>query len=193
MDLDLLNDLTDRLTDRLDTLDATVRERIPRDLQGRFAAATPEPSSGPSRLLWAAMGFAAGMGVAYLVDPDRGQGRRRELQERLTSTTSDVVDETRKRADYAAGQARGAAVETARRATPERVPDDPKKLESRIKSEVFGRRDDVDKVVLRVDAPGTVAVKGTVPSPVTERELLAEISDVEGVIDVSSELQVSGG
>lgn len=191
MDLDLLKDLTDRLTDRLDTLDATVRERLPRDLQ-RFTAPEPEPRSSPSRLLWAAIGFAAGMGVAYLADPDRGQGRRRELQQRLTSTTTDVADQARKRTDYVAGQAKGAAVETAKHATPEDVPDDPKKLESRIKSEVFGRRDDVDKVVLRVDGPGTVAVKGTVPSPVTERELLAEISDVEGVTNVSSELQVSG-
>ena len=191
MDLDLIHDLTDRLTDRLDRLDATVRERLPRDLQG-FAAPQPEPSSGPSRLLWAALGFAAGMGVAYLADPDRGQGRRRELQQRLTSTTTEVADQARKRADHTAGQARGTVAETARKATPQDVPDDPKKLESRIRSEVFGRRDDVDKVVLRVDGPGTVAVKGTVPSPVTERELLAEISDVEGVTNVSSELQVSG-
>lgn len=192
MDLDLLNDLTDRLTDRLDALDATVRERLPRDLQ-RFTSPEPEPSSGPSRLLWAAIGFAAGMGVAYLADPERGTGRRRELQQRLTSTTTDVADQARKRADYAAGQAKGAVAESARKATPQDVPDDPKKLESRIKSEVFGRRDDVDKVVLRVDGPGTVAVKGTVSSPVTERELLAEISDVDGVIDVSSELEVTGG
>lgn len=191
MDLDL-NDLTDRLTHRLDELDATVRERLPRDIQRFTAGAQPEPSSGPSRLLWAAIGFAAGMGVAYLADPDRGEGRRRELQQRLTSTTADVADEARKRADYAAGVAKGAVAETTRKATPQDVPDDPKQLESRIKSEVFGRRDDVDKVVLRIDGPGSVAVKGTVPSPVTERELLAEISNVEGVIDVSSELQVAG-
>lgn len=182
-----LDDVTDRLAHRLDALDATVRERLPRDL-GSLTRTQPEPSSGPSRLLWAAIGFAAGMGVAYLVDPDRGQGRRRDLQQRLTSTTT----EARQRADHVAGQAKGAVAETARKATPEDVPEDPKKLESRIRSEVFGRRDDVDKVVLRIDGPGTVAVKGTVPSPVTERELLAEISDVEGVIDVSSELQVSG-
>ncbi len=185
------DEITDRLTHRLDALDATVRERMPRDLRS-LTQPQPEPSSGPSRLLWAAIGFAAGMGVAYLADPDRGQGRRQDLQQRLTSTTSEFADAAKQRTDYVAGQAKGAAVRTAKHATPEDVPEDPKKLESRIRSEVFGRRDDVDKVVLRIDGPGTVAVKGTVASPVTERELLAEISDVEGVVDVSSELQVSG-
>lgn len=189
MDLDLL---TDRLTERLDALDETVRERLPRDLAARTTRASDTTSSGPSRVLWAALGFAAGMGVAYLADPDRGRARRTELQQRISSTTSDVADTARQRADYSAGQAKGAVMETARKVTPQDVPEDPKTLESRIKSQVLGRRDDVDKVVLRVDGPGAVAVKGTVPSPLTERELLAEISNVEGVLDVSSELVVSG-
>ncbi len=71
------------------------------------------------------------------------------------------------------------------------VPGDVKTLEAKVKSEVFGHRDDVDRVVLRADAPGVIAVKGTVPTPVAERELLAEIADVEGVTDVHSELTVS--
>ncbi len=190
MDLDLL---TDRLTERLDALDETVRDRLPRDLVARTTGAADTASGGHSRVLWAALGFAAGMGVAYLADPDRGRARRTELQQRISSTTNDVADTARQRADYTAGQAKGAVMETARKVTPQDVPDDPKTLESRIKSQVLGRRDDVDKVVLRVDGPGAVAVKGTVPSPVTERELLAEISDVEGVVDVTSELVISGG
>ncbi len=194
MDLDQLTDrLTDRLTERLDALDETVRERLPDDFLARTSRHADTASSGPSRVLWAALGFAAGMGVAYLADPDRGRARRTELQQRISSTTNDVTDTARQRADYAAGQAKGAVMETARTVTPQDVPDDPKTLESRIKSQVLGRRDDVDKVVLRIDGPGAVAVKGTVPSPVTERELLAEISNVDGVIDVSSELVVSGG
>lgn len=193
MDLDLLTHrITERLTDRLDALDETVRERLPREIAAMSGGAPEAAGRSPSRLLWAALGFAAGMGVAYLADPDRGRSRRTELQQRLSSTSRDVADMAAKRADDTAGQAKGAAMDAARQAAPDDVPDDPKKLEARIKSEVFGRRDDVGQVVLRVDAPGTVAVKGTVPSPVSERELLAEISDVEGVIEVSSELQVAG-
>lgn len=187
MDLDTV---TTQLTDRLDHLEATLRDRMPLD---RFIA--PDPivrTTWPRRLLWTAVGFAGGMAVAYLADPDRGPARRSELQDRLTATSNDLVDTTTKRAEYAAGRARGLAAETAGAVTPEDVPDDVKKLEAKIRSEVFGRRDDVEKVVLRVDAPGQVAVKGTVPSPVAERDLLAEIADVEGVTDVSSELSVAG-
>lgn len=192
MDLDQLTDrMTERLTDRLDALDETVRTRLPRDLAAWKGDTGDTKGGGPSRILWAALGFAAGMGVAYLADPDRGRARRTELQQRISSTTTDLADSARQRADDVAGQAKGAAMEAARQATPQDVPDDPKKLEARIKSEVFGHRDDVDKVVLRVDGPGAVAVKGTVPSPVTERELLAEISRVDGVVDVTSELVVA--
>ncbi len=159
MDLDL-DRLTTQVTDRLDSLESTVRDHLPLD---RFTA--PDPivrTTWPRRLLWTAVGFAAGTAVAYLADPDRGRARRTELQQRLQSTMTDVAD-------------------------------DPKTLEARIKSQVFGHRDDVSKVVLRVDGPGTVAVKGTVPTPVAERELLAEIAEVDGVTTVDSELTVAAG
>jgi hypothetical protein len=56
---------------------------------------------------------------------------------------------------------------------------------------VFGHRGDVDRVVLRVDGPGAVALKGTVPTPVSESELVAAVAAVDGVIDVTSELAVA--
>lgn len=182
--------VTTQVADRLDRIEATLRDHLPID---RFTAADPVvTTTWPRRLLWTAVGFAAGTAAAYLADPDRGRTRRHELQQRATSTGREMAETASKRADYAAGQAKGAAVAAAKAATPQDVPDDVKTLESRIKSQVFGRRDDVEKVVLRVDAPGEVAVKGTVPSPVSEREILAEIADVEGVKDVTSELTVAG-
>lgn len=187
MDLDTM---TTDLTDRLDRIEDTIRDRVSLD---RFTAADPIiRTTWPRRLLWTLVGMGAGMGVAYLMDPDRGRARRTEMQQRLTGAGSDLADTAAKRADHAAGVARGAVAETTNRATPQDVPGDPKTLEARIKSEVFGRRDDVDKVVLRVDGPGQVAVKGTVPTPVAERELLAEIANVEGVKDVANELAVAG-
>lgn len=187
MDLDTM---TTDLTDRLDRIEDRIREQVSLD---RFTAADPiTRTTWPRRLFWALAGMATGMGVAYLMDPDRGRARRTEIQQRLTSAGTDLADTAAKRADHAAGVARGAVAETAGRATPQDVPDDPKTLEARIRSEVFGHRDDVGKVVLRVDGPGQVAVKGTVPTPVVERELLAEIANVEGVKDVSNELAVAG-
>lgn len=187
MDLD---HLTSQVTDRLDTLESTLRDQLSLD---RFTPTTVVRTTWPRRLLWTAVGFAAGTAAAYLADPERGRARRTELQQRLQSTTSDLADTTAKRADHAAGQARGVAAGAANAMTPQDVPDDPKTLEARVKSQVFGARDDVDKVVLRVDEPGTVAVKGTVPTPVAERELLAQIAEVEGVKQVDSELSVAAG
>ena len=185
MDLDRMST---QVGDRYDEFERAVRDRLPTDLF------RPEPvirTTWPRRLLWAAIGFAAGTAAAYLGDPDRGRDRRTQLQQRATSTGSDLADTAAKRADDAAGRAKGAAAETVRTVTPQDVPDDLKTLEARVKSEVFGHRQDVDKVVLRADGPGTLTVKGTVPTPVAERELLAEISDVEGVTDVHSELSVA--
>ena len=150
--------LTSTLGERFDDVEAALRERVPTELF------RPEPiirTTWPRRMLWTAVGFAAGAAAAYL-------------------------------ADHAAGQAKGVAAEAAGTVTPQDVPGDVKTLEAKVKSEVFGHRDDVDKVVLRADGPGVIAVKGTVPTPVAERELLAEIADVEGVTDVHSELTVAG-
>lgn len=188
MDLDTL---TSQLTDRLDQVESTIRDRVPLD---RFTA--PDPivrTTWPRRLGYLVAGAALGAAAAYLADPDRGRARRNDLRDRATSTGNDLMDQAAKRADYAAGEAKGMAANAANAVTPQDVPGDPKTLEAKVRSEVFGQRHDTDKVVLRVDGPGQVAVKGTVPTPVAERELLAEIADVEGVTDVHSELSVAAG
>ena len=181
MDLDRM---TTQVGDRYDELERMFRDRLPTDLL------RPEPvirTTWPRRMLWAAVGFAAGAATAYLGD----RNRRDELQQQMASTGNDLATTAAKRADHAAGRAKGAVAEAASAATPQDVPDDVKTLEARVKSQVFGHRDDVDKVVLRADGPGTLTVKGTVPTPLAERELLAEIADVEGVTDVHSELSVT--
>lgn len=188
MDIDTL---TSQLTDRLDTMEASLRDRVPFE---RFTAADPVVrTTWPRRLGFLALGAALGAAAAYLADPDRGRARRSELRDRASSTRNDLVDRATSRADDAAGRAKGMAADATNAVTPEDVPGDPKTLEAKVRSEVFGSRDDTEKVVLRVDGPGQVAVKGTVPTPVAERELLAEIADVEGVTDVRSELSVSAG
>ena len=188
LDRTTLDRLTTTLGERLDDVETALRDRVPTDLF------RPEPvirTTWPRRLLWTAVGFAAGAAAAYLADPDRGRARRTELQQRVQGTGSDLASTAAKRADHAAGRARGVAAEAAGTVSSQDVPGDVKTLEAKVKSEVFGHRDDVDRVVLRADAPGVIAVKGTVPTPVAERELLAEIADVEGVTDVHSELTVS--
>lgn len=147
----------------------------------------------PRRLFWLALGAGVGVAAAYLGDPDRGRTRRDLLTDQLAASARDVGDEAAGRAQVAVDRAKGAAIETVKRTTPDRPETDPTLLEHRVKSHALGGRDDVRDVVLRIDGPGVVALKGTVPSPDSERDLVDAVAEVDGVIDVRSELTVRSG
>jgi gas vesicle protein len=183
---DRLEGVEERLGDRLDDLAASQADRI-----GDVLSAARR-TTWPRRITWLVVGAAAGAAAAYLADPDRGRARRSQLSDQLAATARDVGGDLAGQAEHAADVAKGAAIESAKDALPEDVPEDPKLLEQRIRSHVLGGRDDVQEVILRVDAPGKVALKGTVPTSASERALVAEVADVEGVIDVTSELSVRG-
>lgn len=204
MDVDTL---TDQVTSRMDEASerlAPVMDRLRddagaqwRDLRDRTAEtvatdriARPRWST---RLLWMGVGALAGALVTYFTDPDRGRARRQQAVDTVGSASRQVAEQATQKADYVAGEAKGAVLETVRTATPQDVPSDPKVLRQRIRSEVFGQRDDVEDVVIRVDGPGKVALKGAVPTASAERSLVAEVSKVEGVTDVQSELSHSTG
>lgn len=215
MDVDTL---TDRVSSRLDEANERLAPRVEalredagaqldvlrddlgaqwRDLRDRAAeTVATEQLHRPrwsTRLLWLGLGAVAGMVAAYFADPERGRARRTYTAERVSATGRDLAGSVTQKADYVAGEAKGAVVETAKTATPEDVPSDPKVLRQRIRSEVFGERDDVEGVVIRIDGPGQVALKGTIPTPDAERSLVAQVSKVEGVTDVQSELATSTG
>lgn len=204
MDIDTLNDRVasrmDEASERLGPVVDRLRDDAGaqfRDLRDRTAATlATERIDRPrwsTRLLWMGVGALAGALVTYFTDPDRGRARRQQAADSVGATGRQVTDRVTQKADYVAGEAKGAVVETAKSATPEDVPADPKLLRQRIRSEVFGARDDVDEVVIRIDGPGQVALKGTVPTPSAERSLVAEVSRVEGVTDVQSELAHATG
>lgn len=184
-----------RLASHIDGVEKRLGERIDEARAVDVARIDEALSSGkattwPRRLFWIVLGVAAGAGAAYVADPDRGRARRAQLGDQLTARARDVGGNAVNQAKIAADRMRGSAIEAAKGQLPEDVPDDPKLLEARIRSTVFGSRPDVADVVLRVDGPGRVALKGTVPSAQSERELVAAVSDVEGVTDVASELSV---
>ena len=189
------------LTDRVDDLGGHVTaigDRLDDIEVGQTAgfrelAAAKRRTTWPRRVLWVGVGLALGAGAAYLADPDRGRHRRGQLTDQLTARGRELADEATGQAKVTADRAMGAAVESAKDVLPEDVPDDPKLLEQRIRSHAFGGRDDVADVVIRVDGPGKVALKGTVPTSESERDLLTETAEVEGVIDVRSELAVRAG
>jgi gas vesicle protein len=146
----------------------------------------------PRRLFWLTVGVAGGMVAAYLADPDRGRTRRAELSQQLTASARDVAEQASTQAKDAAQRVKGQVIEGAKEAAPDelQIPADAQTLRDRIQSEVFGHRDDVQDVVILVDGPGRVALKGTVPASDNERELLAAVASVSGVLDVRSELSV---
>lgn len=197
-----------RLRDRIDRLDdglparladavesQTSRfEEIARDQSDRFDSLVrgTRRTSWPRRLFWVGIGIAAGAAATYLADPDVGRSRRARLSDQMAATGRDLVREAEQEARYAAGKAKGATIEAAKSALPEDVPADPRTLEERIRSNVFGYREDVQDVVIKVDEPGEVALKGTVPSEQSVDELVSAVRDVDGVIDVRSELVVRG-
>ncbi|MTV24175.1 hypothetical protein FTX61_01875 [Nitriliruptoraceae bacterium ZYF776] len=144
----------------------------------------------PRRLFWLAIGAGIGAAAAYLADPDRGAARRDELTDQLGAGARELGHEATTAAQDAANRVQGAAVEAAKDALPEQAEPDPKLLEQRIKSHALGGRDDASAVVPRIDGPGIVALKGTVPSTLSEREVIAAVAEVDGVVDVRSELIV---
>ena len=113
-----------------------------------------------------------------------------QLRDQAKGVATQKTDELRGEAQQTMNRAKGDAIEATKERMPDRPSDDPGLLEDRIKSEVFGHRDDVQDVIVKFEGPGQVALKGTVPTPQNERELLAAVADVDGVIDVRSELTV---
>jgi gas vesicle protein len=183
------------LTKRIDAAQDSVVDRInrlDREHSARWDAfeSATRRTTWPRRVWWVTVGIAAGMAIAYLADPDRGRSRRAQYKDQLTARVRNVANEAVGQVKTTADRAKGTVIETAKQAMTDEVPADPMVLTQRIKSDVLGHRDDVEDVVIRVDAPGEVALKGTVPTPTSERELIDSVRDVKGVIEVRSELSV---
>lgn len=182
--------LFDSLDGRIDRLDDTVADRF-EDLEDRVGRM--DTTSWFTRLFWLAVGAGAGAAAAALMDPQMGKRRRHELMQRGGAVGRDLTDEARKRADFAAGQAKGRAVETAKQAVPEdmQAPDDPKTLRDRIRSEVIGHVNGGSDIVVVVHSGGEVTLKGTVPSNDAESEVCDRVRQIPGVHKVDSELTVT--
>lgn len=172
---------------RIDAAEANLEDRLDELVAARKRTTVPR------KLFWLLIGAGIGVAAAYLADPDRGHARRAQLSDQAAARAREFADQAGEAAKRTADTTKGNVIEAAKELTPDDVPDDPRTLEARINSEVFGHRDDVGDVVLRVDAPGTVTLKGTVDSSTTEVQLLEQIATVDGVVDVHSELSVRSG
>lgn len=190
-----LDRLEDHLTRRLADLVQPHARRLEELAaeHGTEGGRDPRRTTWPRRAFWAGVGAGMGMVAAYFADPDRGRQRRTQARDQAMARGRDLIEDAEQTSRHIAEQAKGVVAEAASSVAPEDVPSDPRVLEQRIRSDVFGHRDDVQDVVIVVDAPGEVSLKGTVPSEDSLRDLVSAVGHVDGVRDVQSELAVRGG
>lgn len=182
-----------RVRRRLDDFEDQVTDSFA-DLASRQSAlasevrATNKRTTVPRKLFWMLLGGAAAALGTWLADPDRGKARRTQLADQAKTQARQVGDQAKSQAQQAIHTARGAVTEAVTDVLPDDVPDDPVVLQDRIKSQVFGHRDDVSDVVLTVGDPGHVTLKGTIGSAEAEQDLADAVRGVNGVVDVQSDL-----
>ncbi len=181
-----LDDFEDELTDGLAALGSQQKTLAAEVRSGNKRTTVPR------KLFWMLLGAAAAAAGTWLADPDRGSARRTQLADKAKAQARQVGDQARTQAQQAVNTARGAVTEAVTDALPDDVPDDPVVLQDRIKSQVFGHRDDVSDVVMTVGEPGHVTLKGTIGSAEAERDLTTAVRGVNGVVDVASDLSTTG-
>jgi len=140
------------------------------------------------------LGAAAGFAAAWFLDPNDGTRRRNVARDKALKYARQGKDEAVRKADYAAGQVKGAAVQKApvggREDAGERL-NDPA-LKDKVESEIFRDADaPKDKVSVNVE-DGVVYLRGQLD----DREAIERLGDaagkVEGVRSVESLLHTPG-
>ena len=135
---------------------------------------------GPGKLLG---GILLGMGIAFLLDPDRGARRRALVRDKATSAGRRLADDLDAGTRDLRNRAKGRAAEIKARFRGESVDDDT--LRERVRSaigRVVSRAGGVDVDV----AGGRVTLRGAVPAAEVE-QLIATVSGIRGVSEVSDQ------
>jgi len=140
------------------------------------------------------MGAIAGAAAQYFLDPQSGNRRRSVAADKAGKYAREGGQEVARKADYAAGQAKGAVVETAKSVTPggdgrgEELGDPA--LARKVESEIF-RAEDAPKGQVDVNVEnGVVYLRGKVDRETAEK-LVADAEQVEGVERVESLLETT--
>ena len=138
-------------------------------------------------------GAAAGFAAAWFMDPNDGTRRRHVLRDKTMKYARRGKDEAVRKADYAAGQVKGAAsgaTPSSREDAEERL-NDPA-LARKVESEVF-RGEDIPKANISVNAEhGVIYLRGEVPSREVMTELETRARGVAGVRAVENLTHLPG-
>jgi osmotically-inducible protein OsmY len=127
-------------------------------------------------------GAVAGAAAAWFLDPNDGARRRHVARDKAFKYGRKGKDEAVRRADYAAGQAKGVVQEatpSGREPAEERL-NEPA-LARKVESEIF-READAPKGSVNVSVEaGVVYLRGEVAEPATIERLIDEAGRVDGV------------
>jgi osmotically-inducible protein OsmY len=138
-------------------------------------------------------GAAAGFAAAWFLDPNDGTRRRHVLRDKTMKYARRGKDEVVRKADYAAGQVKGAAstaTPSTREDASERL-NDPA-LARKVESEVF-RGEEIPKGSVSVNAEyGVIYFRGEVPSQEVMEELTKRARSVDGVRAVENLTHLPG-
>jgi hypothetical protein len=133
-----------------------------------------------------AIGFAAGLGAYFLLDPRRGAARRAMMRDRAASGLRDAAESALRKARWAQDRARGVAHEVRARAREEHVADDV--LVERVRAQIG--RPVSHPGALDVQAQdGTVVLSGNILRREVD-DLISRVGKIRGVRQVESRLTV---
>lgn len=140
------------------------------------------------------LGAAAGFAAAWFLDPNDGTRRRHVVRDKALKYARRGKEEAVRRADYTAGQVKGAAYEaapvSAREDAGERL-NDPA-LQAKVESEIFRGADaPKDKVSVNVEN-GIAYLRGELEDRQAIDRLVAAAGNVEGVRSVENLLHTPG-
>jgi osmotically-inducible protein OsmY len=143
------------------------------------------------------LGAIAGAAAEYFLDPQGGNRRRSVATDKAGKYAREGAQEVARKADYAAGQAKGAAAETAKTVKSATVGGNGKTeelndpaLARKVESEIF-RDANAPKGKVDVNVEnGVVYLRGKVDQETAEK-LVSEAQQVEGVERVESLLETA--
>jgi hypothetical protein len=134
---------------------------------------------------------AAGVGAAaaYLLDPDRGRGRRARLRDQSRAFGRRQARALERQASFQWGRAEGLVQRARHRGG--HPPADDRALADRIRTEVL--RDDPAHTHLNIDAVGgVVSVRGEVADLQTAMDIERRMRAIPGVVEVENFLHAPG-
>jgi hypothetical protein len=140
------------------------------------------------RFSWLAAGAAIGAAASYLLDPERGDARRNELEQQAGRLAREGAETARRSLEDRTQRAVGAMHE----ATPEvEQPSDAVLLE-RVRSDAIGPSAARNSGIVTTADRGVIAVRGQLESDPQRRDLFDRILSVDGVRDIEDLTHLPG-